>query len=455
MATTTSIILDTRRIKRNGKFPLKLRVTNQRITRDYLTLFELSEPDYKRLSGHKVSAELQKVRQTINEILFGSNALINQMEVFDFLKFKQEYVDLNTRFFKLNQRKSFVDEQNKMEDNFDYAPFLRRFNIFNEDNSKPKTISITFLSYIKKLLEQGRVGSAINYQRTYRSIKAFKGNVLFSEITVSFLYQYENWMLGRGATKTTVGIVLRPLRSIFNEAIEDGIIKRENCYPFGRKKYQIPTSRNLKKALTQDELKLVFYYKSSNEKLTIGKAYWLFCYLANGMNVKDMIFLRWKNIQGEYLIFERSKTDNSTRNNPKPITVFITEDLMGIIKTHGNTNRLPQDFIFPLMQTGLNSLEQFNLLNNVRRLINEAMAQIAIELKIEKKITTIVTRHSFSTQLKRSGVSTEYIQEALGHSNIKTTENHLDSFGKEIKKEYACKLTSFKDDVKVDVEFIS
>jgi len=105
------------------------------------------------------------------------------------------------------------------------------------------------------------------------------------------------------------------------------------------------------------------------------------------------------------------------------------------------------------MQTGLNSLEQFNLLNNVRRLINEAMAQIAIEQKIEKKITTIVTRHSFSTQLKRSGVSTEYIQEALGHTNIKTTENYLDSFGKEIKKEHAGRLTSFKDDVKVDVEF--
>jgi integrase/recombinase XerD len=454
MATTTSIILDTRRIKRNGKFPLKLRVTNQRITRDYLTLFELSEPDYKRLSGHKVSAELQKVRQTINEIVFGSNSFINQMEFFYFLTFKQEYVDLNTRFFKLNQRKPFVDEQNKIADNFDYAPFLRRFNIFKEDHSKPKTISITFLSYIKKLLEQGRVGSAINYQRTYRSIKAFKGNVLFSEITVSFLYQYENWMLGRGATKTTVGIVLRPLRAIFNEAIEDRIIIREDCYPFGRRKYQIPTSRNLKKALTQDELKLVFYYKSSNEKLTVGKAYWLFCYLANGMNVKDMIFLRWKNIQGEYLIFERSKTDNATRNNPKPITVYITEDLMEIIQTHGNINRLPQDFVFPLMQSGLNSLEQFNLLNNVRRLINEVMAQIAIELKIEKKITTIVTRHSFSTQLKRSGVSTEYIQEALGHSNIKTTENYLDSFGKEIKKEHAGRLTSFKDDVKVDVEFI-
>ncbi len=452
---TTSIILDTRRIKKNGKFPLKLRVTNQRITRDYLTVFELSESDYKRLSGNKVSADLQKVRQTINKIVFGANSVINELEVFDFLKFKLGYIDLNARLFKVNQREPSAAEQNKVTDGFDYTPFLKRFTIFDEDHSKPKTISITFLSYIKKLLEQGRVGSAINYQRTYRSIKAFKGNVLFSDITVSFLYQYENWMLARGATKTTVGIVLRPLRSIFNEAIEDGIIKRENCYPFGRKKYQIPTSRNLKKALTQEELKQVFFYKSSNEKLTIGKAYWLFCYLANGMNVKDMIFLRWKNIKGEYLIFERSKTDNSNRVNPKPITVYITEDLNDIIQTYGNINRLPQDFIFPLMQAGLNSLEQFDLLNHIRRLINEAMAQIAHELKIEKKITTIVTRHSFSTQLKRSGVSTEYIQEALGHSNIKTTENYLDSFPMELKKEFAQRLTSFMKEPMIQTDLIN
>lgn len=86
MATTTSIILDTRRMKRNGKFPLKLRVTNQRITRDYLTVFELGEFDYKRLSGNKVSAELQKVRQTINEIVFSSSSAIKQMEVFDFFE---------------------------------------------------------------------------------------------------------------------------------------------------------------------------------------------------------------------------------------------------------------------------------------------------------------------------------------------------------------------------------
>ncbi len=39
--------------------------------------------------------------------------------------------------------------------------------------------------------------------------------------------------------------------------------------------------------------------------------------------------------------------------------------------------------------------------------------------------------------MKNSGASTEYIQEALGHTVKLTTENYLDSFEKEIKKEFA------------------
>ncbi|MGN6165576.1 MAG: tyrosine-type recombinase/integrase, partial [Flavisolibacter sp.] len=68
-------------------------------------------------------------------------------------------------------------------------------------------------------------------------------------------------------------------------------------------------------------------------------------------------------------------------------------------------------------------------------------------LGFETKVTTIVSRHSFSTQLKRSGVSTKFIQEALGHTSERTTENYLDSFGREVKKEYAGLLSSFKREI--------
>jgi integrase len=46
--------------------------------------------------------------------------------------------------------------------------------------------------------------------------------------------------------------------------------------------------------------------------------------------------------------------------------------------------------------------------------------------------------------LKRSGVSTEFIQASLGHTNILTTEKYLDSFEKEVKREFVSNLTAFK-----------
>lgn len=58
------------------------------------------------------------------------------------------------------------------------------------------------------------------------------------------------------------------------------------------------------------------------------------------------------------------------------------------------------------------------------------MKRIAKELDIIKPITTYYARHSFATILKRSGASTEFISDALGHSDLKTTKNYLAGFEK-------------------------
>src|SRR5439155_20985670 len=112
------------------------------------------------------------------------------------------------------------------------------------------------------------------------------------------------------------------------------IIKKEKCYPFGRRKYVIPASRNIKKALELSDIEKIFFYECSSDKTGEQQArdYWLFSYFGNGMNPKDIANLKYKNINGDYIHFERAKTERSLRNDPKPITVFLTEDMKGIIE---------------------------------------------------------------------------------------------------------------------------
>ncbi len=64
----------------------------------------------------------------------------------------------------------------------------------------------------------------------------------------------------------------------------------------------------------------------------------------------------------------------------------------------------------------------------MNKMVNKDLKEIAALAKIDFNLTTYVARHSYATVLKRSGVSTAVISEALGHQNEKTTQIYLDSF---------------------------
>jgi integrase len=270
--------------------------------------------------------------------------------------------------------------------------------------------------------------------------------VKFAAITPAYLIAYEQQAKAGGISKSTIGFYLRPLRAIYNEAVEAGFATKDKSYPFGRRKYQIPSPRKIKKALELSDVEKIYYYDENKlcESEQRSKAYWLFSYFGNGMNPKDIACLKYSNIHDDYLIFERAKTERSSREDAKPITVFLNEDMKAIIERWGNKPALPNEYIFPILYNGVSPLRQYTLIQNLIRVINDCMCRILDNLGIKKKATTYVARHTFSTVLKRAGASTEEIQEALGHANAKTTENYLDDFDLETKKQLAFQLTAFK-----------
>jgi integrase/recombinase XerD len=443
MSVSIAVVLDTRRQKKTQKYPLKLRVTVDRKVEYYPTIFDLSEEDHKKLSAPRISDELQQVRKQLQTIEREAGKFIQDSEPFSFEEFEKDFIKGN-KFFRqrLVKKEPFVVTGYE----FDIRPYEKRFSLLQEVHPDKDYISVTFLSYIRRLLEEGRIGSALNYQDTYNSLKKFRGNVRFVDITVSYLNQYEQWMVNvRKRSKTTVGIKLRALRAVFNEAIENGIIKREKCYPFGRRRYQLPMSRNVKKALDLSEVQKIYEYVPADADEKKAKDFWLFCYFANGMNPKDFAHLRYRNIDGEYLNFIRAKTERTGRGDPKTITAYINEDMRRIIKTYGNKDKRADSFIFSIIEEGDDPMRRYNLVKELVLFINAGMKKVARQLGITKKVTNIVSRHTFSTILKRSGVSTEFIQESLGHTDKKTTENYLDSFEKEVKKEFSRRLISFKN----------
>jgi integrase len=251
-------------------------------------------------------------------------------------------------------------------------------------------------------------------------------------------------MLANGKSLTTIGIYLRSLRTLFNEQIQSGNLKIEQ-YPFGKRKYQIPAGQNIKKALTLDDVAKIYDYEVIPGTIEArSKDYWLFSYFCNGINMKDIALLKYQDIDDEKIIFHRAKTINTSRKNSRPVMVVIFDEIWEIIDRLGNKPVKENHYVFPLLNDAMTPEMKHARVKQEIQNTNKYIRRIAKAAGIEKDVTTYTARHTYSTVLKRSGASIEFISESLGHKNIATTESYLDSFEIDVKKEFAKKLTAFK-----------
>jgi integrase/recombinase XerD len=399
-----NIYLDELRPKKNGKCSVKIKVTFNRKRMYFSTGVELTNSEFIQVMDGKRRTEEQKaIHDTINDFYNKATGVIKNLKIFTFTSFEDAY---------LNQR-----------------------NIQD-------SVSFAFKKYINELESENRLGTASSYRCTINSLELFKKDLTFAEIDPAFLKKYEKNMLKNNKSVTTIGIYLRTLRAIYNLQNIDSSI-----YPFGqgKNKYSIPTGRNIKKALTIEEIARIYNYEAvSKSTKEMAKDYWLFLYLSNGMNVKDFCFLKWGDIQDDMITFKRAKTLRSKKES-KPISVALQEESWEVINKWGNPSISKDDYIFPHIQKGMSAERERAVYQQLTKTINKYIKRICNELEIQKNVTTYFARHSFATVLKRKGVKIEMISELLGHSSLPVTENYLDSFENEqIQKETAVLTLGFK-----------
>ena len=98
------------------------------------------------------------------------------------------------------------------------------------------------------------------------------------------------------------------------------------------------------------------------------------------------------------------------------------------------TGSNPNNYVFPILNKDVHKTPQQiqNRLRKVLKQVNKNMKLIGAELGIETPITTYVARHTYATVLKRSGVSTLIISNALGHESESITQTYLDDFDQDV-----------------------
>lgn len=399
-----TIVLDKRRKKLNGTYPVKLRVycPSPRKQKLYPTIFEFTEKDFASIwETTKPRIEHKEVRKKLIALEKSGNDSIENLKRFSFEAFEQA-------IFKTSK----TDHSNV-------------FDLFDE--VVKQKISIGAISTAEKYsLAKKCVQSYLSHKE--QKTESLQIDLIDAKFLQGLSYYCENV---KSLSAATIGIYLRNLRSIYRMAIKFGVVNYE-MYPFGKDSFKIPTSRKINKSLTEQELKQLWYAEPVNEKQEFAKDFWFFSYYSYGINTKDVCELKHDSINANSFYYVRAKTKN-TKKERVTKEVPITASLREIIEKRKKPDSV---FLFGVLKENDSPKQKHEKIKRFNKTINryfrEFAAHAGINVELASQLGTYHARHSFATVAIRKGKSTALISEILHDGNLKVTENYINSFPKDV-----------------------
>ena len=401
-----SLTLDTRRIKKNGKYPVKVFVWSslENKGKHYSIGIDLTEQEYHSAwETVKPRKEHQSLRRKLSAVLEKVMRSIEDIEHFTFEQYEQKVS----------------------------TPKGESQNIFWHYTQR--------IAYLK---DREQISTAEISQLACKALKRFAGSdrLTFRTVTPKWLQAFEDDMVSRGRSLTTVGIYLRTLKTVFRDAVTNKDITDE-FDPFGKRKYVIPESRNTKKALTAEQLRELRDAVPETTDQEKARDFFFFSFAGNGMNIRDIALLKFSDLEADKFSFVRQKTRNIKKDRQTPITVYLTPFHQRVIKKYAN-NPETSTYVFPIIKEGTTPEKQRNSVKNFTRFVNQHLKKICRKIGLPE-VSTYWARHSFATISIQKGATMEFMRESLGHSNMKTTQNYFNGFDDEAKRDFASRIMDF------------
>lgn len=286
-------------------------------------------------------------------------------------------------------------------------------SLLKDAMKKNRPVNVTFPVFAKEYVTHSdrRESTKENLYTTITVLQEFRPGLDFKDITYTFLKDFEVYLREKGNGINTVAKHLRQLRTLVNEAINQGYIHAD-AYPF--RKFKIKQEKGRHEFLTPDELKKLENLEVSDRKLRHVLDAFLFCCYV-GLRFSD---------------FCQLSPANFIKVNGKKWLHFKS------VKT-GIELRLPLHLLFE--GKALYILDRYNIAEfaslGSNSEVNKCLAQISEMARIKKHVTYHTARHTCATLLIHQGVPITTVQKLLGHTSVKTTEIYSEILSNTIVKD--------------------
>lgn len=247
-------------------------------------------------------------------------------------------------------------------------------------------------------------------------------NLQFREIDEAFLRKFMTFLkIKKSNSQRSIINTLVVIRTIYNRAIKMGIIERK-YYPFGADKIRIKYPETEKIGLSVEEMKTLESLENLTPQEEHARNVWLFSFFLAGMRIADVLQIRWCDIYDGRLHYRMNK-------NEKLLSLKLPEKIYPILQAYGVYKENADDFIFPEMKKAnfKNPKDVLAKTKTANKKFNKYLAKIAEKAEINKKLTMHIARHTFGN-ISGDKIPIQTLQRLYRHSSITTTINYQSNF---------------------------
>ena len=240
-------------------------------------------------------------------------------------------------------------------------------------------VSASFLEFMKWEIvsPQLRLSTQKNHRSTWKLLRAFRSEILFTDIDYDFLRHFEAFLLGRNYRCNTVAKHLRHLKRYINLAINKGLMDL-GAYPF--RNYKIKLQETSRIYLTPGELsRLEHCHVKSCAQRRVLDMFLFSCY--TGLRYSDIVRLeqghfQWINRE-LWLIYSMQKTERTVR---LPLNLLFGGRA---VRIYDRYSRFCRQTLFGISPSSNSS-------------VNKILKTICKTLRIGKSVSFHVARHIIS-----------------------------------------------------------
>lgn len=323
------------------------------------------------------------------------------------------------------------------------------------------TVEKYLISHIDELKRNKRFGTATTFEDLYTCLKRSDRDFskrLFPDIDYKYVSQYFENEKEKGRKVGGIGVNLRALRSLLNEAIKENVGSPET-YPFsnqygtrtGKDTFGLSTKVKTitrKRFIPIDLLQKFYNYEFDSIPHQRSKGLFFFSFFCGGINFADMAMLKYSDIKSgfdrennpiKYFMYVRSKTKEA-------IEIQINDDIQSQIEYLQNSEfGVPVNgYLLPIITKEGMSLEGLNEFKiNKRKKLNKYLKEMAVIVGFPESLhdlSTYFARHSFAMRLFSKTKSIDVVSAGLRHANTEITKVYLESFGKDEIARMSCGL---------------